>query len=195
MSDSEAVRRSVSADYARAVTSPKTGCCGDKTPKGVAARIAGYTDSEIAALPAGSVDWVISNCAINLSAEKSRVFAEIARVLKIHGAMLVSDIVAEKLPIKIVENPRLYSSCLAGAISECAYVDGLRRAGLAGIEAVDRLIYDAEQLELFIGSELQEPGEGCCCGGGAVDPALVRSWAGQLAGKIASIKIRARKPE
>ena len=49
-----------------------------------------------------SVDWVISNCVINLSPEKPRVFAEIARVLKPGGTMLVSDIVAEDLPEEIV---------------------------------------------------------------------------------------------
>jgi len=65
------------------------------------------------------VDWVISNCVINLSPEKDRVFKEIARVLKPGGKMLVSDIIVEELPDWISERMKnLYSSCIAGAISE-----------------------------------------------------------------------------
>ncbi len=139
-----------------------------------------------------SVDWVISNCVINLSPEKPRVFAEIARVLRPGGAMLVSDIVAEGLPREISENRQLYSSCLAGAIPEAAYLDGLRRAGLAEVEVRDRLVYDAAMLEPFIGSELQEAGTCGCCGSTTAD--LARTWAGRLQGHVASVKVFARKP-
>jgi ubiquinone/menaquinone biosynthesis C-methylase UbiE len=134
-----------------------------------------------------SVDWVISNCVINLSPEKSKVFAEIARVLKLGGRMLVSDIVAEELPEEIAGNRQLYSSCLAGAISEAAYLEGLRQAGLTDVEVRDRLVYDVEQIEAFIGSELQT---GCCGGQGN----LAKKWAPLLAGKVASVKVAARKP-
>ncbi|MCL2726601.1 MAG: arsenite methyltransferase [Polyangiaceae bacterium] len=133
-----------------------------------------------------SVDWVISNCVINLSPEKSKVFAEIARVLKPGGRMLVSDIVAEALPEEIAGNRQLYSSCLAGAISEAAYLEGLRQAGLTDVEARERLVYDVEQIEAFIGSELQP---GCCGGKGS----LASKWAPLLAGKVASVKVAARK--
>ncbi|MCL2778246.1 MAG: arsenite methyltransferase [Polyangiaceae bacterium] len=134
-----------------------------------------------------SVDWVISNCVINLSPEKSKVFAEIARVLNPGGRMLVSDIVAEALPEEIAGNRQLYSSCLAGAIAEAAYLEGLRQAGLTDVEARDRLVYDVEQIEAFIGSELQI---GCCGGQGS----LAKKWAPLLAGKVASVKFVARKP-
>ncbi|HPF71903.1 MAG TPA: methyltransferase domain-containing protein, partial [Candidatus Krumholzibacteria bacterium] len=140
-----------------------------------------------------SVDWVISNCVINLSPEKERVFAEIARVLRPGGTMLVSDIVADGLPEEITANRHLYSSCLAGAISEQAYVDGLRAAGLVDVEVVDRLVYDAAQLVGFIGSELKDE-RGCGCSAADLDPAVVRRWAGQLTGRIASVKVRACKP-
>lgn len=283
MGDAETTRRDVSADYARAVASTGTGCCGGAAPKGAVARIAGYTDAEMAALPAeavvnafgcgnplafsavrpgqvvldlgcgagidlllaakkvgaegkvigvdmteamiararqniaaaglanveirrgiiedlpvtsGSVDWVVSNCVINLSPEKERVFAEIARVLRPGGMMLVSDIVAEDLPVEIVQDRRLYSSCLAGAVGEAAYAAGLLRVGLDDIEILDRLVYDAAQLAALIGSELSDAGGSGCCGGGqGVDPDLARRWAGELAGKVASIAIRARKPD
>lgn len=272
-------RKSVSEDYARAVEHPSPSCCCSPVPKGVVAKLAGYADEEVAALPAeavvnsfgcgnplafsavkpgdvvldlgsgagidlllaakkvgskgrvigvdmtdamiakareniaaagltnvevrkgiieelpvedGSVDWVISNCVINLSPEKPRVFAEIARVLKPGGRMLVSDIVAEELPAEIAGNRRLYSSCLAGAIGEKAYLEGLRKAGLAEVEVKDRIVYDTAQIEAFIGSELQEPGTGCC--GGGADDDLAKRWAPRLQGKVASVKVAARKP-
>jgi SAM-dependent methyltransferase len=139
-----------------------------------------------------SVDWVISNCVINLSPEKERVFAEIARVLKPGGRMLVSDIVAERMPPEMREDRRLYSSCLAGAISEAAYLEGLRTAGLADVEVRDRYVYDEDQLESLIGSELS--GEGCCGGGQAIPVELCRRMTSQLAGAVASVKVFARKP-
>jgi SAM-dependent methyltransferase len=140
---------------------------------------------------AGTVDWVISNCVINLSPEKPRVFAEIARVLKPGGKMLVSDIVAEGLPAEIANNRHLYSSCLAGAISEKAYLDGLRQAGLADVEVKERLVYDIAQIEAFIGSELSDAG-GCC--GTAPVGDLAKEWAPKLQGKVASVKVAATKP-
>ena len=76
-----------------------------------------------------SVDWVISNCVINLSPEKSRVFAEIARVLRPRGRMLVSDMMARDLPEELLALPDAYSSCVAGAIDEDEYLAGLRHRG------------------------------------------------------------------
>ena len=140
----------------------------------------------------GSVDWVISNCVINLSPEKARVFAEIARVLRPGGAMLVSDIVADALPKELVENRALYSSCVAGAISERDYLAGLRDAGLTEVSVKERVVYDTAQLEAFAGSEVQELG-GCGCGSASMD-ALIKEWAPRLQGHVASIKVFARKP-
>ena len=151
----------------------------------------------IEALPveSASVDWVISNCVINLSPEKARVFAEIARVLRAGGTLLVSDIVAQDLPEEVTANRHLYVSCLAGAISEDDYLEGLRRAGLCAVEIVDKVVYDAHQVQALIGSELNgEHGSGCCSGGTAAVADLSRRWAERLSGKIASIKVRAHKP-
>jgi len=159
-------------------------------------RAAGLTNVEvrkgiIEELPVedSSVDWVISNCVINLSPEKPRVFAEIARVLKPGGRMLVSDIVAEDLPASISRHRQLYSSCLAGAISEKDYLAGLRKAGLVELKVKGRLVYDTEQIAAFIGSEVKDGG-GCCSGD--VGP-LAKRWAPRLQGKVASIKVAARK--
>ncbi|KKK95274.1 hypothetical protein LCGC14_2674450, partial [marine sediment metagenome] len=123
---------------------------------------------EIENLPVAdnSVDVIISNCVINLSPEKPRVFSQIARVLKPGGQLLVSDIVAKDLPDWVLRDKALYSSCVAGAISEEEYADGLRRAGLENVEVSERLVYDATQLTGFIESDLPDPGANpSCCGG------------------------------
>ncbi len=137
-----------------------------------------------------SVDWVISNCVINLSPEKPRVFAEIARVLRPGGRVQVSDIVAEDLPAELRADRRLYSSCLAGAIGEAEYVAAMAAAGLTEIAVIDRHVYDAAQLAGFLGSDIPGEGGGCC--GGAPD-ARARQWAGRIAGQVASVTVRARR--
>jgi arsenite methyltransferase len=119
------------------------------------------------------------------------VFAEIARVLRPGGAVLVSDIVVEDLPPEILGIRQLHSSCVAGAISELAYVAGLREAGLVDVEVRERLVYEAVQLEAFIGSELKDSASSCC---GPNLGTLARTWAPRLAGKIWSAKVFARKP-
>ena len=101
-----------------------------------------------------SVDWVISNCVINLSPEKDRVFGEIARVLKPGGRMLVSDIVVENLPQALRDNQFLYNGCVAGAISESQYVAGLKAAGLEDVTVKQRVLYDSQQIESAIDEEL-----------------------------------------
>jgi SAM-dependent methyltransferase len=142
-------------------------------------------------LPAGSVDWVISNCVINLSPQKERVFAEIARVLRPGGQMLVADIVVEDLPAWVRQSDALYNSCVAGAISEAEYQQGLIDAGLSGVEVRERLVYDEAQIASFIGSEL-DPEAGCC--GGAPAGGLARQMASSMAGKVWSAKFYAQKP-
>jgi arsenite methyltransferase len=155
-----------------------------------------YTNVEvrkgiIEALPveSGSVDWVISNCVINLSPEKPRVFAEIARVLKPGGRMLVSDIVAEELPDEVRRSAALYSSCIGGAISEAEYLEGLRKAGLTDVDVRARLVYDASQLEGFAASELLEGA--CTC---AFGEEQLGEAARSMVGKVWSAKVYARKP-
>lgn len=111
-----------------------------------------------------SVDLVISNCVINLSPDKERVFPEITRVLKPGGRLRVSDIVARELPQWARESAQLYSSCIAGAISEEEYLAGLRAAGLEDVQVVERLVYDTMQLEALISSEIVEGAEVGCCG-------------------------------
>lgn len=146
-----------------------------------------------------TVDWVISNCVINLSPEKDKVFAEIARILKPGGQMLVSDIVVENLPEEMKRNQSLYNSCISGAVSETEYLAGLKAAGMTDIEVRSRHIYDESQLTGLIESEIVEPegsGGGCCstassCCDTATDS--VATLARSAAGQVASISVYARK--
>jgi arsenite methyltransferase len=81
-------------------------------------------------LPAGTIDVVISNCVINLSTDKPRVFAEIARVLREGGRIGISDVVAddELSPAQRAERGS-YVGCIAGALSFAEYEEGLRSVG------------------------------------------------------------------
>ena len=140
---------------------------------------------------AGSVDLVISNCVINLSPDKPRVFGEIARVLKPGGRMLVSDIVVEELPWWLRRIPSVYNSCVGGAISETAYVGGLEAAGLKEVEVLDRLVYDAGQMTSLVLSEV--PGRLKTAVKALGLTWLVGALARRLEGKIWSARFAARR--
>lgn len=86
-------------------------------------------------LPAESVDVVISNCVVNLSTDKESVYAEIARVLRPGGRVGITDIVAEDRlsPADRAERGS-HVGCIAGALSETEYRDGLAGVGLADVE-------------------------------------------------------------
>ena len=141
----------------------------------------------------GSVDWVISNCVINLSPDKARVFAEIARVLKPGGSMLVSDMVVDDLPQAIRDNEALYNGCIGGAISEAEYLQGLRDAGLVDVEVRKRFVYDAEQLAYMLGDGLHGEDGGSCCGVGPNGAEDAGDVAARLAGRVQSLQIYARR--
>jgi SAM-dependent methyltransferase len=140
----------------------------------------------------GSVDLVISNCVINLSPEKEKVFAEIARVLKPGGRIRVSDIVVEKLPRWLRTIPAVYNSCVGGAISERDYLDGLRRAGLAEVEVTERLVYEHGQLTDLALSEIPSFWTGVVRRLGLTG--LVRRLARSLEGRVWSAKFSGEKP-
>jgi arsenite methyltransferase len=87
-----------------------------------------------------SMDWIISNCVINLSPDKRKVFQEAFRVLRPGGRMLVSDIVAEGIPEEL--KGYLWSSCIGGALDESSYLRVIRKAGFGEVRIVSRLDYD-----------------------------------------------------
>jgi len=132
----------------------------------------------------GSVDWVISNCVINLSPDKPAVFREIARVLRPGGRISISDIVAQELPEAIRESQDAWTGCLAGAISEEEYLAGLEAAGLQEVRVSSRTIYDAAQLAGLFG--------GSCCGAGDAGPEAA-ARAEQAAGKVWSARFEGVK--
>ena len=139
-----------------------------------------------------SIDLVISNCVINLSPEKERVFSEIARVLKPGGRVRISDIVVERLPRWVRSIPAVYDSCVGGAISEAAYIAGLRKAGLDDVEVSERLIYDSRQVADLVLSEL--PGRWKSVVRACRLTALVRWLARSVSGRVWSARFLARQP-
>jgi SAM-dependent methyltransferase len=127
----------------------------------------------------GSVDWVISNCVINLSPQKPRVFSEIARVLRPGGRFSIFDIVVGDLPAWIRESAAAYSACIAGAISEEEYVDGLKSAGLREIAVPERVRYTADQIPAMAKGDFDGFGMGA---------EELRDRAAQVEGKIVSAR-------
>jgi ubiquinone/menaquinone biosynthesis C-methylase UbiE len=101
---------------------------------------------EIENLPVAdaSVDVVISNCVINLSPDKARVFREIARVLKPGGRVAVSDMaLLQPLPEAVLANLEALVGCVAGAIAVDEYVDLMLEAGLDEVDAKPKAEYSA----------------------------------------------------
>ena len=88
-----------------------------------------------------SVDWVISNCVINLAPDKDLVFREVHRVLKPGGKLLVSDIVANHLPKWLRSTISNWANCISGALPEDQYLDSIRRAGLEEVQVLSKSPY------------------------------------------------------
>jgi arsenite methyltransferase len=130
-------------------------------------------------LPDNSVDVIISNCVINLSAEKDRVLREAFRVLRPGGRFAVSDVVTRgAVPDDIRRSVLLWVGCVAGALDEAEYRDKLRASGFEAIEVEPTRIYRAEDAREFLAGQ-------------GIDAAAI---APQVDGKFLSAFIRARKP-
>jgi ubiquinone/menaquinone biosynthesis C-methylase UbiE len=130
-------------------------------------------------LPEASVDVVISNCVINLSADKDRVFREIFRVLKPGGRLAVADVVVRgEVPERIRRSIELWAGCIAGALEEGEYRRKLEATGFTDVSIEPYRIHDVEDARQF----LAEAG---------IDAEEAASAA---AGRFLSAYIRARKP-
>ena len=128
-------------------------------------------------LPDNSVDVIISNCVINLSADKDRVFAEAFRVLRPGGRLAVSDVVVRgEVPAAIRKSIELWIGCVAGALEEGEYRAKLAKAGFQGVELEPTRIYRAEDAKDFLKDT------------GGIDLAAVE-------GKFMSAFVRARKAQ
>ncbi|HLY62742.1 MAG TPA: arsenite methyltransferase [Terriglobia bacterium] len=130
-------------------------------------------------LPDNSVDVIISNCVINLSADKDRVMREAFRVLKPGGRFTVSDVVVRgEMPKEIQRKIELWAGCVAGALEETDYRAKLATAGFEAIDIEPTRIYRTEDAKEFLCAE-------------GID---VTSLAPLVDGKFMSAFVRAKKP-
>ena len=131
-------------------------------------------------LPDNSVDVIISNCVVNLSADKDRVIAEAFRVLKPGGRLAISDIVVrgDSVPELIRRSMELWVGCIAGALDESSYRQKLTHAGFEGIDVEATRIYEADDARQFLGEA------------GVADESVVA----QIDGRFMSAFVRAQKP-
>jgi arsenite methyltransferase len=130
-------------------------------------------------LPDNSVDVIISNCVINLSADKDQVLREAFRVLKPGGRFAVSDVITRgQIAPEIRQSVLLWIGCVAGALDENEYGSKLSSAGFGEIEIEPTRIYRAEDAREFLSSA-------------GIDADAI---APQVDGKIMSAFVRAVKP-
>jgi ubiquinone/menaquinone biosynthesis C-methylase UbiE len=105
-------------------------------------------------LPDGAVDIIISNCVINLSADKDRVLAEAFRVLKPGGRFAVSDVVVRgEIPPDIRRSVELWVGCISGALDESVYVEKLKRAGFVDVSIEPTRVYRAQDAREFLNTQ------------------------------------------
>ena len=131
-------------------------------------------------LPDNSVDVIISNCVINLSADKDRVLREAFRVLKPGGRFAVSDVLTRgEMRPEIRQSVLLWVGCIAGALEENEYRQKLGAAGFEQIEIEPTRIYKADDAREFLSAEGVE----------------AASIAAEVDGKFMSAFVRANKPE
>jgi len=130
-------------------------------------------------LPDNSVDVIISNCVINLSADKDRVLAEAFRVLRPGGRLAISDVVVRgEMPAAIRRSVELWIGCVAGALEQEEYRDKLAKAGFEEIDLEPTRVYRVEDAREFLAAA-------------GIDAETIGS---QVDGKFMSAFVRARKP-
>jgi len=138
---------------------------------------------EIENLPVAdnAVDVVISNCVINLSPDKARVFEEAYRALRPGGRLLVSDIVLLKeLPDSVRSSIEAYVGCIAGAVMKEEYLASMQAAGFEQVE----ILNEVSAAAAFSGEVAEQAAEKTKISPGTLE---------QVAGTIASISVRATK--
>lgn len=109
---------------------------------------------EIEKLPVenSSVDVIISNCVINLSPDKQKVFREAYRVLKPGGRIMISDLVTEgELPEEIKKSFDAWAECVAGALEKNEYLNTVRKAGFQKVKVISESCYDIDVSEKLKG--------------------------------------------
>jgi SAM-dependent methyltransferase len=130
-------------------------------------------------LPEASVDVIISNCVINLAADKDAALREAFRVLKPGGRFAVSDVVVRgEVPPAVRRSMELWVGCVAGALRDTEYQDKLTAAGFVDVSVEPWREYSLDDARTFLAA-------------GGLD---VDGLAAQVEGRVASAFIRARKP-
>ncbi|OGP83368.1 MAG: arsenite S-adenosylmethyltransferase [Deltaproteobacteria bacterium RBG_13_65_10] len=135
-----------------------------------------------------TADMIISNCVINLSPEKPKVFAEAFRVLKPGGRLMVSDIVlTEPLPEALLSHMALYAACVAGAALREEYLEAIRAAGFERVEVIEETSFSKfaasmSENDPIVKQAMEALGD---------DPDRIR----RLAASVRSLKVSARKAE
>ncbi len=136
-------------------------------------------DIEAIPLPDASVDVIISNCVINLSADKRNVIAEAYRVLRPGGRLAVSDVVVRgEVPAVVRRSMELWVGCIAGALTEEEFLSLLGEAGFTDASVEPTRIYEFEDAQAFL------------AGAGLDSEVLAREVGGRVMGAF----VRARKP-
>ena len=142
---------------------------------------------EIESLPAAdnSVDVIISNCVINLSPDKERVFSEAFRVLKPGGRLIVSDIVLLKeLPDFIRNSVAAYVGCISGALMKDEYLGAIKKSGFQEVNVLDEAIFPIDCVS-------NDPAAGAAINKMDLSEDQVKD----AASSVASIKVQGKKPE
>ena len=130
-----------------------------------------------------SVDIIISNCVINLSPEKGRVFEEAFRVLKPGGRIMISDIVLLKtIPDAIMDSIEMYVSCIAGASLKTDYIETIKAAGYQKISVIGEEPFSVEYI-------ISDPTVQAIVKNLEISPELTRD----IANSIVSVKVTAAK--
>ncbi len=165
---------------------------------------------EIECMPVESetVDVTISNCVINLSPDKDKVFGEIFRVLKPGGIVAVSDMVTtEDLACDEREMLRTWAGCIGGAISLDEYVKKLTAAGFLDVKVESKYVYTPDEMAKMgskssgcgcsapesknqAGSEVSSKSSDCGCSA----PESKNQAGSEVMSKIATVRVSARKP-
>jgi arsenite methyltransferase len=140
---------------------------------------------EIENLPAAdnSVNVIISNCVINLSLDKPKVFKEAFRVLKPGGRLMVSDIVLlADLPRKIMDSIEAYVGCIAGASKKSDYLDAIKAVGFQDVKVVDETVFPTDSMS-------DDPTIKAIIEEAQITPAQIKKFASA----VVSVKVSARK--
>ena len=157
-----------------------------------------YGEMEDIPLPDESVDVIISNCVINLSPDKDAVFGEAYRVLRPGGRMSVSDIVVHgELPRSIRDRLDAWAGCVAGALDESDYLNKIHGAGFEEVEVLSRDYVTTSQVAEAGEAQLLVLGsDGQASDGEELQTLLDEAGVSvsELAQKVASIKVKARRP-